>query len=444
MPRKRTSKGLAQRIADLDYFKKPAPLRRWKFWLSLAVPAVAVLWIGVTGVRGEERIYTAGPMSRGHAFIGKRCEVCHVPVAGDLFRRHVPDNTCLACHFASVHHADQAFTPTCASCHTEHRASRILTDVGDQHCTQCHADLRTLNGQPHFVRTVVDLGSDHPEFAPLRAGATDPGTVKVNHFVHLKSGLQGPKGPVDMTCEDCHQLKSASEEWKYAVAGTSDAGVKFVEPVPGQMQPIRYSVQCAACHLLRFDPLIAEPAPHEKPEVVHKFVVERLTGYIASHPDALRQAPAAPRIVGQPPAPAPRNAQEWVAQRTATAERLLWGKTCKECHTVNVRDGALPQIAESKITQRWLPHAKFDHRAHMMLRCESCHTKAPKSQETTDVLIPGIATCRQCHASSTPNKEASSDDRCFECHYYHDHTKDHPVKGGYDILDLRSDVRGRH
>ena len=33
----RTTKKRAQRI-DLNYFKRPHPFRRWRFWLSVAVP----------------------------------------------------------------------------------------------------------------------------------------------------------------------------------------------------------------------------------------------------------------------------------------------------------------------------------------------------------------------------------------------------------------------
>ena len=44
MPRTRTTKKLAQRI-DLDYFKRPNALRRWRFLLSVAAPVLAILWV---------------------------------------------------------------------------------------------------------------------------------------------------------------------------------------------------------------------------------------------------------------------------------------------------------------------------------------------------------------------------------------------------------------
>ncbi|MGC1200058.1 MAG: hypothetical protein WA879_00785, partial [Candidatus Acidiferrales bacterium] len=48
------------------------------------------------------------------------------------------------------------------------------------------------------------------------------------------------------------------------------------------------------------------------------------------------------------------------------------------------------------------------------------HTRARTSQETADVLLPGIATCRECHHSGPEGAE----DRCFECHTYHDWHKE--------------------
>ena len=82
-------------------------------------------------------------------------------------------------------------------------------------------------------------------------------------------------------------------------------------------------------------------------------------------------------------------------------------------------------VAKSAITARWLPHANFDHEAHQMVECASCHAKANESRETSDVLIPGVQTCRQCHRAGQDAAEA----RCFECHVYHDWSKEKPVVG---------------
>ena len=54
------------------------------------------------------------------------------------------------------------------------------------------------------------------------------------------------------------------------------------------MTRIRYVNQCAACHTLQYDKLIAQPAPHDQPQVVHAFIMNKYRDYIQAHPEALR------------------------------------------------------------------------------------------------------------------------------------------------------------
>jgi hypothetical protein len=114
----------------------------------------------------------------------------------------------------------------------------------------------------------------------------------------------------------------------------------------------------------------------------------------------------------------------------------LWRKTCKQCHTLNFGLGAagLPNIAEAKATTRWMPHAKFDHSAHAGFTCVSCHEKALTSTETSDVLLPGIATCQTCHSPGPDHAES----RCFECHTYHDWSKRKEVKPTFTLPAFRT------
>jgi hypothetical protein len=128
-----------------------------------------------------------------------------------------------------------------------------------------------------------------------------------------------------------------------------------------------------------------------------------------------------PRV---PPVPA-RNADEWVARRLAQAETLLWGKTCKECHSLEfaAREPA-PRVAKANLTTRWLKHGSFDHNAHQMVVCASCHTQAANSKFTSDVLLPGIKVCQTCHRSGEQAAKAT----CSECHQYHDWNKEQYVE----------------
>src|SRR5262249_16859860 len=183
----------------------------------------------------------------------------------------------------------------------------------------------------------------------------------------------------------------------------------------------------------------SEPAPHKKPEVVHDFVVKMFQEYIAAHPNEVHMpSDLEGRIPTRPPTPPARDAAEWVQFRVAEAEQLLWRKTCKECHNLQFPgENELPKVPEAKITTRWLQHGEFDHQAHQMLKCEACHTKAPTSKETSDILIPTVKTCQECHR---PGNQAVAQAACFECHQYHDWTKEKHIEGKYTVHQLMTGI----
>ena len=109
MARTRTTKKLAQRI-DLNYFKRPTPLKRAKFWLSLLVPLFAFVWIVWRDLSGDHRVYSSGRMSQAHGVLEKECAACHVQQVGS-FSAKAADSACLSCHDGPVHHSNQPFTP---------------------------------------------------------------------------------------------------------------------------------------------------------------------------------------------------------------------------------------------------------------------------------------------------------------------------------------------
>jgi hypothetical protein len=79
-----------------------------------------------------------------------------------------------------------------------------------------------------------------------------------------------------------------------------------------------------------------------------------------------------------------------------------------------------------------MPDAKFDHSQHRLVSCESCHVATRTSQQTADILLPGIATCRACHNTGTQAAES----RCFECHTYHDPGQRKFAPGQFALPDL--------
>jgi len=410
--RTRTTKKLAQRI-NLDYFKALRGIPRWRRILSLVFTLAGIGWLGWYGLKGSPKPYNAGPLAHSHALLTQKCGSCHVVQAG--YQRSATDQACLTCHDGPIHHDQQTFTPSCSSCHVEHQGALRLASTSDQACTQCHSDLKTKSETTKFAANISGFDRTHPEFAVLKPGHPDAGTIKFGHQVHLKKDLRGPHGPVQLQCSDCHRS-----------TGTPDRSY---------MQPVNYEKHCAECHPLQFDRRFSEPAPHKEPKVVYDFVIQKLTGYIAAHPSEIPLVDEPDkRLPSRPPQPPARNAAEWVQQRLSDAQLLLWRKSCKECHTPDYPNGAdaLPVIEKAAITARWLPHASFNHEAHQMVSCASCHSNAANSKETSDVLIPGVQTCKQCHHSGSDAAEA----HCFECHTYHDWSKEKPVNGKFTVMEL--------
>jgi len=459
MPRRvRTTKNLAQRM-DLQYFKQPHPLRTWRLWLSIVVPVIAVAWFAAERA-SSQKILSSGPLSAAHAVLGKKCNVCHVTTLR-IFRAKVSDDACSKCHDAPAHHADKvASTVSCGSCHLEHKGSLRLASTDDASCTQCHADLRTRGGNPQYVRAVKDFDREHPEFAALRPGVRDPGQVKLNHYAHLRPNLAGPGGPVQMDCQDCHRLTAIDASWPYAasrpipqptalsmspgITAAAGAGADLKHSrSQDYMLPILYVNQCAGCHVkdLQFDKRFDQAAPHDKPEVVQAFLVQKYGDYFASHPGALSEAVAPERILPgkmKLPLPVPHTRQEWMDQQVMLADRLLFDKGCKLCHVMLAGNGPLAMVAKSSIPARWFLHAEFDHDSHRLLTCTACHDRTPESRETADILLPGIASCRNCHEDSGARHDAASG-RCSECHSYHDWSKERPTKGKFTIPQLRAE-----
>lgn len=416
----RTAKRLAQRI-DLNYFKQARGLRRWRFVLSVAVPVVALVWLAGYAAAGNRKPYSAGPVSQAHAFAEMKCEVCHLRDTG--FRAHVSERACIACHDAPAHAVNQTTPPGCAMCHQEHSGRVQLARVDDRFCAGCHADLRTASGPGTVVKSVGEFPSAHPEFAAVRSGARDPGGLTFNHAVHVvPEGVRGPQGLERLECAACHKPEIAGQRGKRTLT-------------TGLMSAPSYADACARCHPLYFDELIDRRAPHDRPSVVREFVRLALDDHIARHPEDITRTSGGVRRVPlnfpRPPEPPARNAAEWAARRLAADERLLWSKTCAECHEADraapVAAGSVPRYVASNVTKQWMTRASFDHGPHLAVQCTDCHA-ADTSRSAQDVLMPAAKTCAACHA---PGRGAEA--RCFECHQYHDWPKSHAVTPAFRI-----------
>jgi hypothetical protein len=461
MPRIRTAKALAKRI-DLQYFKRPNLIKRWRLYLTIGLVVLAAGWVAYAAVSKNQKVYTKGPLSSAHAVLTTSCDVCHVRDAS--YRASVPDKACLACHDAPTHNHLQTFTPTCGSCHVEHSGKAHLAEVASSGCTQCHGDLKTTDGSQTVNPHIGGFDKHHPQFAAVKEGQKDPGTINFSHAKHLAATTRNLNGPVQLVCQDCHRPTNTLGPWPNSVAviqpasqqpltvGVSDSQQRkrrSVESGGGAyMTAIKYVNQCAACHPLQFDKLIPDPAPHDKPEVIHAFIMKKYADYIAQHPGDVKlrvgdintdtplgydNTESVLRPTRTELSPLPKSAAEWVSQRTAAAENLLWMKNCKICHLSTEHDApGLPQSVKGVIPSRWFPHAEFDHQAHRMLTCPACHAGIATSQKSADVNIPKIELCRPCHKEAGPAKQAAQGN-CYECHSYHDWRKEQPIKGIMEI-----------
>jgi len=485
--RTRTTKKLAQRI-DLNYFKRPTPLKRAKFWLSLLVPLLALVWIASRGFSGDHRVYSSGRMSKAHAVLEKECAACHLPAVA-TFAAEAADNACLDCHDGPIHHELSLVGKkelACAECHTEHRGRVNLSAPGNQSCAVCHADLQAAYGPPTFAAHIRSFEDGHPEFAALLPGSLHSlsisSSVRLNHAVHMKVIRRGPTGPtVQLDCADCHRPAAVAPPSTYSDANYVHAKASYSHdqgPLRGVattlsprhsvtgrelMAPVKFANACAGCHLLTFDKRFEFGVPHDEPAIVQAFLMKKFQEYIAAHPTELREVRDLNRELTQKPL-SPEfqvlTPTQWIAEHTSIAEELLWRKTCVQCHNLSLRlEGsetlasmppwlrsstdsrfelkALPGIIVARATSPWMPHAKFDHGAHTGFTCESCHAKALTSTESSDVLLPGIETCKKCHAPGPEHAES----RCFECHIYHDWSKRKEVTPKFTLPALRTGAR---
>ncbi len=487
MPNQETGKQRAARI-PLDYFKKPGPLERVKRALT-GVAALGVIgWWGSGMLRPhrEAMRYSRGPVAAAHAVWDAQCDACHVPFRRIGAASWSGAGRCETCHAGPPHHAAErpGDTPSCAQCHREHRGrDASLVRIADADCLACHDHL-AAHTQPEarppgaeFASHVGRFDRDHPDFKiPRESPGTDPGKLHFNHARHMAPGMvltndgsvltndgssftladipaaereryrgRGASGAatpdsaaVQLSCAACHQLDNAhaSEAAEHAASRPQPA-----RPRGAYMLPIRYDEHCRACHPLTFDTELAgRTVPHPlAPDAVQDFLENTYAAqYLLEHPESLDR-PAATRTMPGPSSEQQNKARDAIERKVATAGRLLFlgQTTCAECHAFERQAGAVvpEQVLPTDVPTVWYRHATFDHAAHRAVSCRDCHGGAypdspQASVKSSDVLLPGIAVCRRCHAPA----QALASDRgggagfaCTECHRYHN--GDHPLEG---------------
>jgi hypothetical protein len=384
----------------------------------------SIAWLRASMLPSDMQ-WSSGTLHSAHGNLEVECQACHLRP----FRR-VSNEQCLDCHGRNLHQHVAADHPAavgmrtdrCTRCHVEHDEPSNLVQLDARICTDCHAAPQK-HGAGSKAIPVTDFVSQHPEFQVSLLSAPDwrvmrsrlgesmikeNSNLKFTHHAHLDSkGIKAPQGVVVMECIDCH------------VANESGSGFR----------PINMEEHCSSCHSLGFDP--AEPrrqVPHGEPELVLQTLVDHYSRrFLGGYSDALVSAEG-PLPPGASSTPAARARMLGSAKRRANrvAADIFERRACVDCHAVT-RTGTIDdpvwKVAPVKLTQTFMPKASFDHAAHAAgeATCVTCHA-ARDSRLASDVLMPQIKGCRDCHGGETGTEAGRTRiaSPCASCHVFHD------------------------
>jgi hypothetical protein len=380
-----TGKRRRSRI-DLDYYRAPDAMSRWRGRLCLFAIVVGGGWVGFDAIASRahapyglplepSRLASKGPLARPHAMWDSTCSACHIPFTPVSGSRWVPspwtgsrasDAKCRTCHAGPAHHESERKrdVPACAECHRDHRGpDASLLAIADSACTACHGDLsahRERGAESLSVAPAVTRfdREHHPDFtASMAARAVDPRRIKFSHARHLAAGLALEQGgapftfaevafaslarygwtskeplnrPVRLTCAACHQLDGED-----SVGEVDHRPAHRLPPRTGRayMQPIAYEKHCIACHPLHFD---AEVPTHQvrhglSPDQVRIELREYYAAAaVASDPALLRQFVPTPPFPGQSSEPAKMLVEDAIEKKVKTAEKILFASGVDE------------------------------------------------------------------------------------------------------------------
>ena len=307
---------------------------------------------------------------------------------------------------------------TCTACHQPDERGQYMKEiVYEKHCAACHElgfeGLTAPHENPVIVRAFVrgSLADLYDQCRALPANADAAQRTRCSD-----AGIEGSAPPA------ARGRRGATAETEAPAADTprglrrsGGAAAEDPEPPPSD----------APRGLRRGGGAAVETPPSDAPRGLRRGGAAEAEAP-ADTPRGMRRGGAAPAEA------APAAPKGWVAERTAAAHGLLFGKqVCGSCHTLKGNDPASVEVVPPKIPARWLPHSRFDHAPHRPLACVECHGLATTSEKTTDVLMPKAETCRECH-----RPRAGARAGCVECHRYHDKTREASQDGPFKVHQL--------
>ena len=389
-----------------------------------------------------DEIWSAGHLSKAHANLQHNCSACHVTPF-----ESVRDTACVACHKDVHGHADPfrlaRARPSqsgwavvqlsikslfnlppgrCIDCHREHEGAQAMPPTPQHFCSDCHGDLHSRLPDAR-IGDVADFGTAHPEFRPTLISGWNgewPALRRISMALHPieASGLKFPHtlhlskvgGVAQMArrlgmgqaldCSSCHH--------------PDQTGVRFLT--------VQMERDCTMCHSLAFARVdgTIRTLRHGDPAQVIADLRDFYRLRTAPLPPSL--SPFARRMPGSVPHVREQIQFDYGA-RMPTADAAIRaifspGGACYDCHAIDPPPaGSLAyHVHPVALATRYFRHGWFDHRAHAAVPCVSCHAAA-RSNSASDLLIPGIITCRSCHGGERTSEPVAS--TCAMCHDYH-------------------------
>jgi predicted CXXCH cytochrome family protein len=361
--------------------------------------------------------WKSGEMMDAHKFFADDCGACHQQAF-----EMTPNTACAACHVNTQHHADPVAFPDhdltearCSSCHKDHQGPNPLFHANQQLCADCHQDLRD-DAPNTTLENAADFGTNHPQFRP---------TVSTDPDKNIWTRISLDDDPKELSnLKFTHKTHLDAKKMRLPTGGTKQlmcASCHTVEPGGALMKKVSMETHCSDCHRLTFDPSApTRQVSHGKPKVVLRelsefYAARALEGGVIDE--------TAPAVVRRRPGtslsePEREEALDWSRTRTAQAASYIFSASqCGTCHTVvkgeNHADWTVRPV---RLTDRWQPKSIFSHNKHRDMQCTDCHATS-ESMSSTDVLLPKIEMCRDCHGGDKSTDKVPS--TCIMCHGFH-------------------------
>jgi len=379
----------------------------------------------------DDSLWLTGPLHRSHQIIGKDCNACHTTPF-----KMVENKQCIECHRDVQHHVDIASHDVehfhenrCADCHREHNEPSVLVQPDQRFCVDCHQNLEKLKNDTELA-DVSDFDSDHPEFSltllkpfieetkirweAVRIERNSLATTREESYLHFShkqhlnpKGIRSPDGDKLLTCQDCHRPNTSGH----------------------QMLPIKMENHCGNCHKLDLDENnLGKQIPHGdinalfdtlKEYFSHQYLEQDALTSSQPTKDQLRRPNVKHRVLSIEDR---KQALDWAKKQSLiAAQDLIENRVCIDCHHIYRIPGKTEfekwYVKPVVLNKTWMPLADFNHAKHTGVACTTCHKNAKKSKKSSDILIPKIETCRECHGGKKDKYKLPSD--CLMCHKFH-------------------------